>query len=184
MWYLGLIALVMHLGREIALGFASCYFTPFLDALLVLLIPNTTPNHPITYTYTVCTGKYHESVAVLSRVPQARVTIRLQTSDVSLYTLYNTFIMFPDPVAIGTRRYRGLGNGRGLATVAPRNQRTIQFYERTNGTASFSGRVGLTVQPEMAVHDLDAVGEAGLLSFFDTRARLGPATSKLAAAPY
>ena len=44
--------------------------------------------------YTVCTGKYHESVAVLSRVLQA---IRLQTSDVSLYTLYNTFIMFPDP---------------------------------------------------------------------------------------
>ena len=47
--------------------------------------------------YTVCTGKYHESVAVLSRVPQARVTIRLQTSDVSLYTLY--FIMFPYPTA-------------------------------------------------------------------------------------
>ena len=58
--------------------------------------------------------------------------------------------MFPDPAAIGTRRYRGLGNGRGLATVAPHNQHTIQFYERTNGTASFSGRVGLTVQPEMA----------------------------------
>ena len=62
--------------------------------------------------YTVCTGKYHESVAilsVLSRVPQTQVTIRLQTSDVSLYTLYNTFIMFPDPAAIGTRphRYRG-----------------------------------------------------------------------------
>ena len=66
--------------------------------------------------YTVRTGKYHESVAVLSRVTQARVTIRLQTSDVSLYTLYNTFIMFPDPAAIGTRRYRGLDNGRGLAT--------------------------------------------------------------------
>ena len=75
-----------------------------------------------TVYYTVCTGKYHESVAVLSRVPQARVTIRLQMSDVSLYTLYNTFIMFPDPAAIGTRRYRGLGNGRGLATVAPHNQ--------------------------------------------------------------
>ena len=63
--------------------------------------------------------------------------------------------MFPDPAAIGTRRYRGLGNGRGLATVVPHNQRTIQFYERTNScTASFSGRVGLTVQPEMADHDL------------------------------
>ena len=49
--------------------------------------------------YTVCTGKYHESVAVLSQVPQAQVTIRLQTSDVSLYTLYNTFIMFPYPTA-------------------------------------------------------------------------------------
>ena len=73
--------------------------------------------------YTVST---RESVAVLSRVPQARVTIRLQMSDVSQYTLYNTFIMFPDPAAIGTHRYRDLGNGRGLATVAPRNQRTIQ----------------------------------------------------------
>ena len=52
--------------------------------------------------YTVCTGKYHESVAVLSRVPQARVTIRLQMSDISQYRLYNTFIMFPDPAA-----YRG-----------------------------------------------------------------------------
>ncbi len=28
--------------REIALGFASCYSTPFLPALLVLLTPNTT----------------------------------------------------------------------------------------------------------------------------------------------
>ena len=105
--------------------------------------------------YTVCTGKYHKSVAVLSRVPQARVTIRLQTSDVSQYTLYNnTFIIFPDPAAIGTRQYRGLGNGRGLATVVPPNQRTMQFYEHTNSTASFPGRVGLTVQLEMADHDL------------------------------
>ena len=47
--------------------------------------------------YAVCTGKYDESVAVLSRVPQTRVTIRLQMSDVSQYRLYNTFIMFPDP---------------------------------------------------------------------------------------
>ena len=31
--------------------------------------------HVIFIYYTVCTGKYHESVAVLSRVPQARVTI-------------------------------------------------------------------------------------------------------------
>ena len=104
--------------------------------------------------YTVCTEKYHESVAVLSRVPQAQVTIRLQTSDVSQYTLYNTFIMFPDPAALGTHRYRGLGNGRGLATVAPHNQRTIQFYEPTNSTASFPGQMGLSVQPEMADHDL------------------------------
>ena len=36
----------MQVGREIALGFASCYFTPFQ---LVLLIPNTTASHPITY---------------------------------------------------------------------------------------------------------------------------------------
>ena len=49
----------------------------------------------------------------ISRVPQAQVTIRLQTSDVSQYTLYDTFIMFPNPAAIGTRqrdidmRYRG-----------------------------------------------------------------------------
>ena len=58
------------------------------------------------------------------------VTIRLQTSDVSLYTLYNTFIMFPDPAAIGTRRHRycGLGNGHGLATVAPHNQRTVAYH--------------------------------------------------------
>ena len=82
------------------------------------------------------------------------MTIRQQTSDVSLYTLYNTFIMFPDPAAIGTCQYRSLRNGHGLATVVPHNQRTIQFYERTNGTASFSGRMGLTVQPEMADHDL------------------------------
>jgi len=51
--YFGLIALVMHPGREIALNFISCYFTPLLDALLMLLIPNTTPNHPITYTYII-----------------------------------------------------------------------------------------------------------------------------------
>ena len=111
----------------------------------------------------MCAGKYHESVAVLSRVPQARVTIRLQTSDVSLYTLYNTFIMFPDPAAIGTCRYRGLGNGRSLATVVPHNQRTIQFYERTNGTALFSGHVGLTVQPEMAYHNLVCSWRSGPL---------------------
>ena len=42
--------------------------------------------------YTEFTGKYHESVALLSRVPQA---IWLQLSDVSQYTLYNTFSMFP-----------------------------------------------------------------------------------------
>ena len=91
------------------------------------------------------------------------MTIRLQTSDVSLYTLYNTFIMFPDPATIGTRRYRGLGNGRGLATVVPHNQCTIQFYERTNGTASFSARMGLTVQPEMADHDLVCSWRSGPL---------------------
>ena len=68
-------------------------------------------------------------------------------------TLYNTFIVFPDPAAIGTRRYRGLGDGRGLATLAPHNQRTIQFYENTNGIASFPALVGLTVQPEMADYD-------------------------------
>jgi len=32
----------MHSRREIALGFTSCYFTPFLSAILELLIPNTT----------------------------------------------------------------------------------------------------------------------------------------------
>jgi len=40
----------MHSRREIALGFTSCYFTPFLSALLMLLIPNTTAAHAITYT--------------------------------------------------------------------------------------------------------------------------------------
>ena len=40
----------MHSRREIALGFTSCYFTPFLSALLMLLIPNTTATHAITYT--------------------------------------------------------------------------------------------------------------------------------------
>ena len=39
--------------------------------------------------YTVCTGKHHSSVAVLSLVPAALVTIRQQTRDISMYTLYN-----------------------------------------------------------------------------------------------
>ena len=86
------------------------------------------------------------------------MTIRLRTSDVSLYTLYNTFIMFPDPAAIGTRRhrYRGLGNGHGLAT----ERLTINVRLRTIDntvlrlTVSFPGRVGLTVQHEMADHDM------------------------------
>ena len=47
---------------------------------------------------------------------RARLADGLGTRLVSLYKLYNTFIMIPDPAAIGTRRYRGLGNGRGLAT--------------------------------------------------------------------
>ena len=88
-------------------------------------------------------------------------------SDVSEYTLYNTFITFPDPAAIGTHRYRGLGNSRSLATVAPHNQRTIQLYERTNGTGSFPGHVGLTVQPGMADHDLVCSWRSGPLLFFD-----------------
>ena len=88
-------------------------------------------------------------------------------SDVSEYTLYNTFITFPDPAAIGTHRYRGLGNSRSLATVVPHNQRTIQLYERTNGTGSFPGRVGLTVQPGMADHDLVCSWRSGPLLFFD-----------------
>ena len=33
--------------------------------------------------YTPCTGKYHESVAISPRVPQARVAIRQQTSDIA-----------------------------------------------------------------------------------------------------
>ena len=36
--------------KEIVLGFASHYFTPFLFTMLALLIPNTTAIHPITYT--------------------------------------------------------------------------------------------------------------------------------------
>ena len=66
-----------------------------------------------------------ESIAVSSRVPQARVTLRLQTSDVSMYTLYNTF-MFPDPAAI----YRNVSTSISrhcLAqlgnSIAPHNQR-------------------------------------------------------------
>ena len=100
------------------------------------------------------------------------MTIRLQTSDVSLYTLYNTFIMFPDLAAIGMRRYRG---GRGLATVALHNQRTIQVYERTNGTASASQAAwDLPCNLKWPTTTWFAVGEAGLLSFFDTRARAQP----------
>ena len=33
--------------------------------------------------YIPCTGKYHESVAVLPRVPQARVAMQQQTSDIA-----------------------------------------------------------------------------------------------------
>ena len=50
LWYLGLIVLATQSGREITLGFASCYFTPFLTALLILLIPSTTENYSTTYT--------------------------------------------------------------------------------------------------------------------------------------
>ena len=92
------------------------------------------------------------------------MTIRLQTSDVSLYTLYNTFIMFPDPAAIGTRRYRGLGNGRGLATVAPP---TISVPYSSMSVLTVQPRsqacVGLTVQPEMADHDLVCSWRSGPL---------------------
>ena len=52
---MGFKALVIHSGREIALGFALCYFTPFLSALLMLLIPNTTATHAITYTNNTAT---------------------------------------------------------------------------------------------------------------------------------
>ena len=37
----------------------------------------------------MCTGKHHSSVAILSLVPAALLTIRQQTHDISLYTLYN-----------------------------------------------------------------------------------------------
>ena len=43
----------MHTGKEIALSFASCYFTPFLSSLLMLLISNSTATHAVTVTYTI-----------------------------------------------------------------------------------------------------------------------------------
>jgi len=48
LWYFGLIALVMYPGSETALGFASRYFTPLLDALLML---SQTPHQPSHYIY-------------------------------------------------------------------------------------------------------------------------------------
>ena len=48
LWYLGLIALAVQVGSEIALGFDLCYYTSLHPAQLGLLI-NTTASHPITY---------------------------------------------------------------------------------------------------------------------------------------
>ena len=126
--------------------------------------------------YTVFTGKYHESVALLSPVPQTQVTIWLQTSDVSLYTLYNTFIMC-------SRHWNALTS-------------ILRYYLVTGhcGLTTIVLAISvLTVQPHsQAVWDLPcylkwltttwfAVGEGGLLSFFDSLNT--QALSKLAAAP-
>ena len=100
--------------------------------------------------YTVFTGKYHESVAVLSRVLRAQVTIRLQTSDVSQYTLYNTFIMFPHHWNASTLilRYYLVTGHCGLATIAL----TISVLTvQPRSQAVWDLR---TMQPEMADHDL------------------------------
>ena len=66
--------------------------------------------------------------------------------------------MFPDPAErVDIDIAALLGNSCGLATVAPHNQ-------RTNGTASFPGRVGFTVQPDsMADHDLVCSWRSGPL---------------------
>ncbi len=48
----------MQTGRQIALGFASCKFCPFLSALLVQLIPNCTVNHAIAYINALYTNFY------------------------------------------------------------------------------------------------------------------------------
>ena len=78
------------------------------------------------------------------------MTIRLQMSDVSQYTLYNTFILFPRHWNASTsilRYYLVMGHC-GLATIAltisvltvqPRSQAVWDLH---------------TVQPEMADHNL------------------------------
>ena len=57
--------------------------------------------------YTVCTGKHHSSVAVLSLVPAALVTIRQQTRDISLYTLYNILLLELSGAGLRTVGERG-----------------------------------------------------------------------------
>lgn len=53
---LGLIALVLQAGRQIALGFIQCEFCPILPVLLVLLIPNRTVNYVVTYRNRIMAG--------------------------------------------------------------------------------------------------------------------------------
>ncbi len=55
-----LLLLVMQVGREVALGFTSRYFTLFLPALLQLVIPNTPENCPITYSNITAYSNFHE----------------------------------------------------------------------------------------------------------------------------
>ena len=69
-----LIAHAVQVGREIALSFVSCYFTPFQPAQFMILIPNTTARHPITYTYSMLYQSLALSIFLARKLPSQRAS--------------------------------------------------------------------------------------------------------------